>query len=178
MSTHHCSAVFCFVAKDSVGIVEKLSNVIKNNGGNWAESHLVTMAGLFSGLVKITTAQENLSSLEAALRNLSVVGVDIVRFETTDRDDDDSSFDRLDLIGPDRPGIVYELTRTLAAHGINIDTMATDVVSAAMSGEAMFVASIEFRLNNGVSEDAFYDAIDAVAEQLTLDISFNAEASE
>ena len=89
-----------------------------------------------------------------------------------------ATVERLDLIGPDRPGIVFELTRTLAVHGINIETMTTDVTSGAMSGEAMFNATVEYSLSDSLSEDAFAKAIDEVANALTLEIDFNAETNE
>ena len=74
MSHNHCTIVFCFVANDSVGIVEKLSNAVKANQGNWAESHLATMAGLFSGLIKVNITAEHTAALQQSLNDLSQFG--------------------------------------------------------------------------------------------------------
>ena len=46
----------------------------------------------------------------------------------------------LEVVGQDRPGIVREITRALSAQGINVEELATECVSAPMSGETLFQA--------------------------------------
>ena len=42
----------------------------------------------------------------------------------------------LELIGPDRPGIVREVSPALAERGVGIEELATEVVSGSWSGES------------------------------------------
>jgi glycine cleavage system regulatory protein len=45
---------------------------------------------------------------------------------------------RLELTGNDRPGIVRDLSGRLAARGVSIEELHTEVVSAAMSADPLF----------------------------------------
>ena len=46
----------------------------------------------------------------------------------------------LDLVGNDRPGIVRDITRLLAEHGVNLESLSTEVRPAPMSSEPLFHA--------------------------------------
>jgi glycine cleavage system regulatory protein len=46
----------------------------------------------------------------------------------------------LELLGLDRPGLVREISRLLAARQVNVEELITDRYSAPMSGEPMFRA--------------------------------------
>ena len=76
----------------------------------------------------------------------------------------------LAVLGPDRPGIVREISRALAAEQVNVIDMESEVSSAPMSGEPMFRADILAEIPQSASMDVLADALDAIAEQMTLEI--------
>ena len=47
----------------------------------------------------------------------------------------------LEVVGNDRPGIVRDVARVLAEHGVNIEELTTGVVSGSFSGETLFRAT-------------------------------------
>ena len=48
----------------------------------------------------------------------------------------------LELVGPDRPGIVRELSRSLADRGVNIDELHTEIVGADSAGHTFKVKAL------------------------------------
>ena len=52
---------------------------------------------------------------------------------------------RLAITGGDRPGIVRDVSRILSERGVNVEELESQMASAPMSGEPMFVASFYAR---------------------------------
>ena len=77
---------------------------------------------------------------------------------------------QLAVIGPDRPGIVREISKALADSGISVVALETRVLNAAFTGEAMFHADIEVRMPDSTLPRDLEDRLDAIAEAMTLDI--------
>lgn len=168
------SLVFSFVAQDKRGIVELLAACVKKHDGNWHESRLMHLDGLFSGLVSVTIPPQNASALNQALTELSTKGITVNSFQdSTASSKSELNHGSLELIGPDRPGIVHEISIAMLEHDINIEHMETNVSSAPMSGEALFSAQVNFSAQ-GAIDDQLHDAIDDIAEQLTLEINITA----
>ena len=51
--------IITFIGDDRPGLVEQLSSVIENNGGNWHESRLSQLGGKFAGLVLVSLPRDN-----------------------------------------------------------------------------------------------------------------------
>jgi glycine cleavage system regulatory protein len=76
----------------------------------------------------------------------------------------------LELLGQDKPGIVRDVSRVLAAHGVSIGEFTSEVVSGAMSGEALFRAQARLEVPASVSLDALRHAMEALANELMVDL--------
>mgnify|MGYP000099390001 FL=1 len=81
------------------------------------------------------------------------------------------------LTGPDRPGIVYEITHELAELQINILHFSSHVQSGAWSGEALFIADLETRTPAELDLDELRDRLDAVEEKMTLEIDIESDSA-
>ena len=42
-----------FIVEDRPGIIQKLSNVVSDSGGNWLDSSMTSLGGYFSGTVLV-----------------------------------------------------------------------------------------------------------------------------
>ncbi|MCG8448861.1 MAG: ACT domain-containing protein, partial [Pirellulales bacterium] len=78
---------------------------------------------------------------------------------------------QLSLVGQDRPGIVREISRLLAAHGVNVEELNTECKRAPNSGQELFQAHAQLRLPTGVSVDTLRTALEQVASDMMVDIS-------
>ena len=76
----------------------------------------------------------------------------------------------LHVLGPDRLGIVREISRALSLRAINVTELDSEVISAAMSGEALFKARIDALVPASADLEDLSDTLDDIANQMTLDI--------
>lgn len=77
----------------------------------------------------------------------------------------------LQLVGHDRPGIVRDVARVLAAQQVNIEELESEVASAPMTGEPLFRARAHLRLPASVSPEAIVQMLEALAGELMVDLS-------
>lgn len=171
------SFIVTFIGDDRPGLVEQLSSAIERCGGNWQESRLSQLGGKFAGLVLVTLAEDAGDTLEQALKGLANSGIS-VRVTPASVAAAPAAGQRITLavLGPDRPGIVREISRALAAEQVNVIDMESEVSSAPMSGEPLFRAEILAEIPRGASQEALTDALDGIAEQMTLEIDLEANS--
>lgn len=166
--------IVTFIGDDRPGLVEALSSAIERSGGNWLESRLSQLGGKFAGLVLVGLPQGEGEALELTLRGLADRGLSVrVTPASSQPALRGERSIRLSLVGPDRPGIVREISRALAARQLNVVEMESEVSSAPMSGEQLFHASIEAELPAGATLERLQEALDAIADQMTLEIDLS-----
>jgi glycine cleavage system regulatory protein len=85
---------------------------------------------------------------------------------------------KLDIVGPDRPGILQDVTSELVGHGINVIEMETEVRPASMSGELNFIADALVEVPNEVDIESLDKQLGTIARNLGLDILFEESAGE
>lgn len=166
------SYIITFIGDDRPGLVEQLSSTIESNQGNWHESRLSQLGGKFAGLVLVSLPASHAGALEAALKALDATGLSV---RVTPAGGSLTSGDggkaiTLTVLGPDRLGIVKEISRALALREINVVEMDSHVDSAAMSGEMLFRARIDAKVPQDIDMDNLHDTLDEIANQMTLDI--------
>lgn len=165
------SYIVTFIGDDRPGLVEQLSAVIERNSGNWHESQLSQLGGKFAGLILVSLPGDSGAQLETELKALSASGLSVRVTPTADSGGaGNGKRVALTVIGPDRQGIVREVSRALSEHQVNVVEMDSAVKSAPMSAEPLFEARIEAEIPAGVSMDQLADELDEIANQMTLDI--------
>jgi glycine cleavage system regulatory protein len=156
--------------------VESLSRVIESNRGNWLESRLSQLGGKFAGLVLVTLPDDNGAALEADLKDLSASGLSVrvtpaSAMAATSR----GRSITLKVIGPDRLGIVREISRALAQREVNVVEMDSEVSSAPMSAELIFSARIDAEIPEHIDLDDLEDSLEEIANTMTLEIDLEQE---
>lgn len=166
------SFIVSFIGDDRPGLVEQLSRVIEESRGSWHESQLSQLGGKFAGLVLVSLPEGDGTQLEQALKGLSASGIS-VRVTPTGTALVIPSARRvtLTILGPDRLGIVREISHALASHQVNVVEMDSHVSSAPMSAEMLFQARIDAEIPANADLDDLSDTLDEIANQMTLDIS-------
>jgi glycine cleavage system regulatory protein len=76
----------------------------------------------------------------------------------------------IELIGNDRPGIIRDISRALAAQRVNIEDLETDVLSAPMSGELLFRARAHVHVPLSVTLESLREQLEALAGELMVDL--------
>ncbi len=158
------------IGKDRTGLVESIARLVADHGGNWLESRMCRLGGEFAGILRVHVPNEKRAALEEALKKLTDLSV-VVRADDAPAGRDEARFAVLELIGPDRPGIVREITHALAAQGVNVEELTTKCVSAPMSGEPLFQASAKLLLPGTVTVSGLRQAVERAVSGMTVEVS-------
>ena len=168
--------IITFIGDDRPGLVEELSQVISEHGGNWLESRLSQLAGKFAGLICVTLPEDSGEELRNALKGLAEAGISVKvtpcrpGLAATEH----GRIITLTILGPDRPGIVRETAAALSAQHINVVNMESYVSSAPMSAELLFHASVEAQVPEQADLEELVDTLDAIANEMGVDIQLEA----
>ena len=165
--------ILTFIAKDRPGLVERLAATVAARGGNWLESRMAHLADRFVGIARVEAPKDQLQRLNADLKALAAEGFHL----TVEEADGDGGTGapgrvlRLDLVGPDHPGIVRDITHGLAARGASVEEMETDIRPAPMGGGFLFYAKARVRVPASLSERELSDALHEIGNTLMVDVS-------
>lgn len=144
MKTH---LVLTFTSPDRPGIVEELTKVVVQHGGNWEESRLARLCGDFAGIARITVEADQKAAVTANLKALESRGLVVVVKETHEPDtDSDFQVAKLVCSGADHEGIVSGVASQLSRMGINVEGMETSIVPAPTTGTPVFQMACRLRL--------------------------------
>lgn len=162
--------IIAFIARDRPGVVEQLAAIVTDNNGNWLESRMAHLAMTFTGVIRVSMSEANTNALSQALSALEEDGFEIMMKNTSTGEPTTLPVIDFQIQGPDRKGIVHELTRTIASLGASVEEMETRLDSAPVSGEPLFAADTKVRLPDGLSEEDFRDALENSADALFVDV--------
>ncbi len=168
------SLILTVIGPDRPGLVRALAQSVAAHGGSWLESRMARLAGQFAGIVLVEAPETLLAELHA----LENEGLRIV-VHPGEISPGTSSGERLavEVVGNDRPGIVRDVARVLAAHGVNIEELTTGVVSGSFSGETLFKATAFVRAPNAAAVAAIRAGLEFLGNEMMVDIRPAEDAS-
>jgi glycine cleavage system regulatory protein len=167
MQTH---LVLTVIGRDRPGLVSAVSETVAAGGGNWLDTRMASLAGQFAGILLVEVAREKADALVEALHKLEGQGLRLLIEKSADGDAHAGSRATLDLLGLDRPGIVREISRALAAHQVSIAELETEQVSGSFSGEPMFKAHAALNIPEGLDMAALRASLEDIASELMVDL--------
>jgi glycine cleavage system regulatory protein len=162
--------VMTVIGPDRTGLVESVARLVAEHGGNWLESRMCRLGGEFAGIVRVAVPTAQRQALEAALDKLPGLTT-VVRGDEPVPSAAQAVLVSLEVLGQDRPGIVREITRALSAQGINVEELATECVSAPMSGEELFQARAKILIPANVALDKLRQTLESGLAGLTVELS-------
>jgi glycine cleavage system regulatory protein len=165
--------VLTLIGPDRPGLVEAVAAVIASHGGNWLESRMTRLAGQFAGILRAELPAERVPDALRALAALEARGVRVATDAAPRADIPAGAAPlrmRLELLGVDRPGIVREISQLLARHGVNVEELVTNRVSAPMSGEMLFEARADVAVPPSTDVAGLRAALERTANDLMVDV--------
>jgi glycine cleavage system regulatory protein len=170
----HIPLVMSVIGKDRPGLVETVASLVAEHGGNWLESRMCRLGGEFAGILRVNIAKDQQAALETALHGLASQGLAVtVRPDSGEAELPGERMLSFEIFGPDRPGIVRQVTAALAAQGVNVEEFTSECGSAPMSGEMLFNAHIIIQIPDACDADALCQSIEKLANELALDVDFD-----
>src|SRR5690348_13759170 len=158
------------IGDDRPGLVSALSAPINAHRASWERSEMSRLAGKFAGIVVVTVADDHFEALASELTALESQGLQVVLERTDEHVRDGSQRLVLDLLGADHPGIVAEISASLAAEGVSIEELSTDVRDAPMAGGTLFEARAVLAAPSATSTEALGSMLEGLADELMVEI--------
>jgi glycine cleavage system regulatory protein/folate-dependent phosphoribosylglycinamide formyltransferase PurN len=164
--------VVTVMGPDRPGIVARLADVAHRHGANWAASQLSRVAGEFAGTVHLEVPRDRAEALSAALRELQDASLQIAIAQSS-AGSPAAGWRQvsLQLVGPDRAGIVSQLTRRLAERGVSIEQLHTEVLGAADGASLRFKVNAHLLVPKALGNDTLSAELESLASEMMLDIA-------
>lgn len=152
-----------------------ISAPISAHGASWERSELSQLAGKFAGIVLVSVANHRFDALVTDLTALTTEGLQVA-IERTDQPVERESLRlNLELLGADHPGIVAEISASLADRHVSIEELSTDVRDAPMSGGTIFEARAVLNAPPTTSIEALRSMLEGLADELMVEIRLSDE---
>ncbi len=164
------SLVMTVIGEDRPGLVQSLSAIIEEQGGNWEESRMVHLAGQFAGLVHVHVPARQAARLETVLGGLEGLSVMVAGAPDEQAASAGTHLLELEVEGQDHPGIVRRVAEAVAARGVNVEELETELGSAPMTGQMMFRARARLQAPKSVSLEALADDLEDLADDLMVEL--------
>jgi methionyl-tRNA formyltransferase len=167
------SLVVTVIGRDRPGIVRMVSDSVQGLAVNWADSRMTHYADQFAGVVHLQVSPEQAEQVVAKLKLLENEGLS-VQWARSDSPPvaAGNRMLRFELTGPDRPGIVRELSVGLAERGVSIEDLHTEIVS--VDGQSQFKVRAVLVVPQDLSDEALRGVLEGLASQMMMDIGLDA----
>ena len=164
--------VITVVSNDKPGIVKYIAEHITAHQGEWLESKLANLAGKFVGVIKARLPEAALAALTEQL-SCAQDGISIVVEPLADQQASAYSgrLARFHVLGPDRKGIVEEISQALLKYNINVEEIETRLTSEAYTGTPLFEMEGMVKIPENTDIHALNDNLNSIADMLGVDIS-------
>ena len=164
--------------RDRPGVLEEVTKIIVQHGGNVETSRFQRLGGDFALIMFVTAPEDRIEKLRDVISELHFVKFDVQTrlSEATEPQELTSSTEcAITVLGADHLGIIHEVTRYLSEQGINVETMTTEVTAAPMSGTPLFSMSAVVRVPPKLSLEDLSEALDYIGDELSVDAQLFSE---
>jgi glycine cleavage system regulatory protein len=164
-------AVLSVVGSDRPGLTKALAAAVFSAGGNWLESRLSLLGGLYVGSVLVELEQGRLDALRSAVQAIDAQGLEVRITSAVEEPSAAGEALHLELVGQDRAGIVDQVTAVLSGLGANIESVETWISAEPHSGLALFHMEAHIRLPLELHADKVQAALQDISAEVMVDIS-------
>lgn len=171
--------ILSVTGSDRPGLTKAVADAVLSAGGNWLESHLSRLGGLYVGSVLVELDEGKVDALRAAVRAVDAEGLEVRIAPAGEAPAAAAAGEviRLNLVGQDRPGIVQKVTSVLSGLNVNIETFESRIEAEPHSGAPLFAMEAQLRLPYGLEAEGVQAALEDISAEVMVDISLSAAAS-
>ena len=163
------------LAKDAIGLVERVTRPIAQNKCILLDSRMVTLGDQFSASLLVSGSWDRISRLETALRQVAAqfeMALLLTRTEPPSPMSAQLPY-VIDIVGINDAEMPHVLAQFFAAQGVNIRDMATVPYQASGGSTGMLSLRLQIDLPSdrrlALFKEAFYDLCDDLNLDATLD---------
>ncbi len=163
--------VLSVAGSDRPGLTKALAAAVLSAGGNWLESHLSRLGGLYVGSVLVELAQDKVEVLRKAVAAVDAAGLEVRIAPAVEGAAAAGETLEFSLVGQDRPGIVNQVTAAVSALGANIETFDTWLSKESHSGAPLFHMAAHLRLPASLAASEVQTALEAISGEIMVDVA-------
>ncbi|HZC15119.1 MAG TPA: ACT domain-containing protein [Caulobacteraceae bacterium] len=163
--------VLSVVGSDRPGLTNALAAAVVSVGGNWLESHLSRLGGLYVGSVLVELEADRVEDMRSAVGTVDADGLEVRIAPAIEDLVAAGEALHFGLIGHDRPGIVNQVTGVLSGLGANIETFKSWITAEPHAGIALFHLEARLRLPPERPASAVQAALEEISGEIMVDIS-------
>lgn len=153
-------------AKDREGLVEQIAHAVSRHGGNWLDSELRHIDGIFAAILLLEVPASQWDELIESLELLEDISLTYAKTSKPQTRTKQVSYS---LVAYDRPGLVHEISNKISALGINIEHMSTRYESASHTGIALFRANFNVSMKDNRDGERLTQALHDIGDDVVLD---------
>jgi len=165
------SLILSVIGSDRPGLTQALAGAVLSARGNWLESHLSRLGGLYVGSVLVELEADKVDGLRSAVRAVDAQGLEVRIAPAVEGPAAAGDALHFSLVGQDRPGIVRQVTAVLSGLDVNIETFDTRIGAEPHSGAPLFHMEAQLRLPPGLRADRVQAALEEISAEIMIDIS-------
>ncbi|AXQ15429.1 MULTISPECIES: glycine cleavage system protein R [Shewanella] len=151
---------------DRKGLVEQIAHAVSRHGGNWLDSELRHIDGIFAAILLLEVPSEHWDDLLDAMECIDGMALTSARAGQQQKYIKRLSFN---LVAYDRPGLVLDISNRINALGINIEQFSSKFETAGHTGIALFRATISLGLTDPMQEERLTESLYSIGDDLVLD---------
>jgi len=165
--------VLTLTGSDKIGIVEHVTELILDCGGDVQASRMARLGGEFAMMFLVSIPDDEARNLSGKIENLSNEGFKVTVTETewgvASQHTDWLPY-QIEVRGANHEGIIHEIAEHLSELGINIESINTNVVPAPMSGAPLFTMDAIVVAPPELPKNKWEDDLEEVADRLNVDL--------
>ncbi|MBT1445000.1 amino acid-binding protein [Shewanella sp. JM162201] len=153
-------------APDRTGLVEQIAHAVSRHGGNWLDSELRHIDGIFAAILVLEIPSTNWDDL---LDNLECIDGLTLTHASTQAAKAPSFKRSYSLVAYDRPGLVLDISNKINALGINIEHFSSQLESASHTGVPLFRANFVLGLEELGKITLLTESLYLIGDDVQLD---------
>lgn len=153
-------------APDRKGLVEQIAHAVSRHGGNWLDSELRHIDGIFAAILLLEVPSLKMDELIEALECIDGLTLTYAKTSVALKPVKRLTYS---LVSYDRPGLVLDISNRITALGINIEQFSSQFETAGHTGIALFRATIGLGLTDLAQEEQLVQSLYSLGDDLVLD---------
>jgi glycine cleavage system transcriptional repressor len=177
----HTNFVLTLTGPDRIGIVDRLTGMLRDRGGNVETSRMARLGGEFAVLMLVSMPEDRYSGLDADLEGLAAEGYKVTT-TATERTYAEThpgwlSY-RIEVHGADHEGIIHEVAHYLSGRGISIEAVDSETTPAPVSGSPLFAMTAQVVVPPGLAGQGWETGLEEVGNRMNLEIRVSASQDQ
>lgn len=169
--------ILTLTGPDRIGIVDEVTGLLLERGGNVETSRMARLGGEFAVLMLVSMPSPQFSGLDASLERLTARGY---KFTTTPTERTYAEEYRgwlpyrIEVTGADHEGIIHEVAHYLSERGINIEAIESEATPASTSGVPLFSMSALVVVPPQLTGQGWEAGLEEIGGRMNLDVEVRA----